>query len=57
MTASITSFICGALVASIVCFLLVWHQECMTHRVIRHVRRNAYLRGWQDSREEIQRKS
>lgn len=46
--ANITCFLCGSLVACIGCFLLVWRQERLDHRVIRHIRRNEYLRGWKD---------
>ena len=49
---SVTWFLVGALSSSVLCLALVWRQARLDHRIIRHVRRNAYLRGWQDARNE-----
>lgn len=50
-TANILCLLCGSLLSCIAFYLCFIRQNRIDERLIRHVRRSAYLRGWQDGKD------
>jgi hypothetical protein len=56
MTVSnVLCLMCGSLVATMFFLLLSYRQTQIDNRLVRHIRRNAYLRGLQDGRDSLYR--
>lgn len=52
MTSSnILCLLCGSLISCLIFFAMTWRQTRLDARLIRHVRRNAYMRGWSDGKD------
>jgi len=45
---TILPFLCGSLVATAVFTCFIWRQGVVEDRLIQHIRRSAYNKGWQD---------
>lgn len=48
---NILCFLCGSLVATMVCTFLIYRQLILDERLIRHIRSTSYNKGWQDGRD------
>lgn len=52
MTCSeVICFLLGSMVMCAFCLVMAWRQERMDERLVRHIRRQAYLQGWQHGRD------
>jgi hypothetical protein len=48
---NILSFLCGSLVATMVCTFFIYRQMILDERTIRHIRSASYNKGWADGKE------
>ena len=50
-TSQVICFLLGSMVMCAVWLVMTWRQERMDERLIRHIRRQGYLQGWQHGRD------
>jgi hypothetical protein len=51
-TANILCLLCGSIFATAAFTCFIWRQCIIDERLIRHIRRSAYNKGWQDCQDE-----
>ncbi|CAB4135920.1 hypothetical protein UFOVP301_32 [uncultured Caudovirales phage] len=49
---NILCLLCGSLVATAIFTVFVWRQGIIEDRLINHIRRSAYNKGWQDCQDK-----
>jgi hypothetical protein len=48
----ILPFLCGSLAATMLFTIFIWRQSRLDERLIRHIRRNSYNKGWNDCQDK-----